>query len=39
VPCRRNDLIRLTEEAPRLLSREVILTEVTLATPNLGVLL
>lgn len=39
IPARRNDLIRLTADGPRLLSREVILTETSLKTPNLGVFL
>lgn len=39
IPARRNDLLRLTAEGPRLLRREVILTETTLKTPNLGVFL
>lgn len=39
IPARRNDLLRLTPDGPRLLSREVILTETTLKTPNLGVFL
>lgn len=39
IPARRNDLLRLTPAGPRLLSREVILTETTLKTPNLGVFL
>lgn len=39
IPARRNDLVRLTPDGPRLLSREVILTETTLKTPNLGVFL
>lgn len=39
IPCRRNDRLRLTPAGPRLLSREVILTETSLATPNLGVIL
>lgn len=39
IPARRNDLLRLTPEGPRLLRREVILTETTLKTPNLGVFL
>lgn len=39
IPCRRNDRVRLTPAGPRLLSREVILTETSLATPNLGVFL
>ena len=39
IPCRRNDRLRLTESGARLLSREVILTETSLATPNLGVFL
>jgi N,N-dimethyl phenylurea N-demethylase beta subunit len=39
IPARRNDLLRLTPEGPRLLRREVVLTEVTLKTPNLGVFL
>lgn len=39
IPCRRNDLLRITAAGLRLLSREVILTETSLATPNLGVFL
>ena len=39
IPCRRNDELRLTADGPRLLSREIILTEVALGTPNLGVFL
>ncbi|MBU6529596.1 aromatic-ring-hydroxylating dioxygenase subunit beta [Streptomyces mayonensis] len=39
IPCRRNDRIRLTAAGPRLLSREVILTETSLKTANLGVFL
>ncbi|MEU0312064.1 aromatic-ring-hydroxylating dioxygenase subunit beta [Nocardioides sp. NPDC006273] len=39
IPCRRNDTLRLTAQGPRLLTREVILTEVGIATPNLGVFL
>jgi N,N-dimethyl phenylurea N-demethylase beta subunit len=39
VPARRNDLLRLTPDGPRLLRREVVLTETTLKTPNLGVFL
>ncbi|MFI8092133.1 aromatic-ring-hydroxylating dioxygenase subunit beta [Streptomyces sp. NPDC086080] len=39
VPCRRNDRVRLTDAGPRLLSREVILTETSLKTANLGVFL
>ena len=39
IPCRRNDTLRLTAEGPRLLTREVVLTEVGLATPNLGIFL
>jgi 3-phenylpropionate/cinnamic acid dioxygenase small subunit len=39
IPCRRNDTLRLTAEGPRLLTREVVLTEVGIATPNLGVFL
>jgi 3-phenylpropionate/cinnamic acid dioxygenase small subunit len=39
IPCRRNDELRLTADGARLLSREVILTEVALGTPNLGVFL
>ena len=39
VPARRNDLLRLTDAGPRLLRREIVLTETTLKTPNLGVFL
>jgi 3-phenylpropionate/cinnamic acid dioxygenase small subunit len=39
IPCRRNDTLRLTAQGPRLLTREVVLTEVGIATPNLGVFL
>ncbi|WP_082899884.1 aromatic-ring-hydroxylating dioxygenase subunit beta [Rhodococcus phenolicus] len=39
IPCRRNDRIRLTDAGPRLLEREVILTETSLKTANLGVFL
>ncbi len=39
IPCRRNDLIRLTDAGPRLLAREVILTETSIKTPNLAVFL
>lgn len=39
IPCRRNDRLRLTSDGVRLLSREVILTETILATPNLAVIL
>lgn len=39
IPCRRNDTLRLTGEGPLLLSREVVLTEVGIATPNLGIFL
>jgi hypothetical protein len=39
IPCRRNDTLRLTPQGPRLLTREVVLTEVGIATPNLGVFL
>lgn len=39
IPCRRNDRLRLTPTGTRLLTREVILTETSLATPNLGVFL
>jgi 3-phenylpropionate/cinnamic acid dioxygenase small subunit len=39
IPARRNDRLRLTAAGPRLLSREVILTETSLKTPNLGVFL
>lgn len=39
IPCRRNDRIRLTDSGPRLLTREVILTETSLKTANLGVFL
>ncbi|WP_329343570.1 hypothetical protein OG252_45010 [Streptomyces sp. NBC_01352] len=39
IPCRRNDRVRLSAAGPRLLAREVILTETSLKTANLGVLL
>jgi 3-phenylpropionate/cinnamic acid dioxygenase small subunit len=39
IPARRNDRLRITPAGPRLLSREVILTETSLNTPNLGVFL
>jgi 3-phenylpropionate/cinnamic acid dioxygenase small subunit len=39
IPCRRNDTLRLTAQGPRLLTREVVLTEVGIATPNLGIFL
>jgi hypothetical protein len=39
IPVRRNDLVRLTDAGPLLLSREAILTETTLKTANLGVFL
>lgn len=39
IPCRRNDTLRLTSRGPLLLTREVILTETALRTPNLGVFL
>ncbi|WP_323101295.1 aromatic-ring-hydroxylating dioxygenase subunit beta [Intrasporangium sp. YIM S08009] len=39
IPARRNDLLRLLPDGPRLLRREVVLTETTLKTPNLGVFL
>lgn len=39
IPVRRNDLVRLTDAGPVLLSREAILTETTLKTANLGVFL
>ncbi|SEU32792.1 aromatic-ring-hydroxylating dioxygenase subunit beta [Nonomuraea wenchangensis] len=39
IPARRADLLRLTADGPRLLRREVVLTETTLKTPNLGVFL
>ncbi|MGO4596337.1 aromatic-ring-hydroxylating dioxygenase subunit beta [Terrabacter sp. 2RAF25] len=39
IPARRSDLLRLTPGGPRLLRREVVLTETTLKTPNLGVFL
>ncbi|WP_213571444.1 aromatic-ring-hydroxylating dioxygenase subunit beta [Rhodococcus sp. USK13] len=37
IPCRRNDNLRRTKDGLRLVTREVILTETSLATPNLGV--
>jgi len=39
IPCRRTDLIRISPEKLLLVSREVILTETSLATPNLAVIL
>lgn len=39
IPCRRNDKLRRTPDGLRLLAREVVLTEVGIATPNLGVFL
>lgn len=39
IPVRRYDLLRLTDEGPRLLKRRALLTEVVLTTPNLGVFL
>ncbi|WP_411722267.1 aromatic-ring-hydroxylating dioxygenase subunit beta [Mycetocola sp.] len=39
IPARRNDLIRITPAGARLQRREVILTETSLATPNLGLFL
>lgn len=39
IPYRRNDTLRLTRDGLRLLSREILLTEVALATPNLGLFL
>lgn len=37
IPCRRNDVLRRTEDGLRLVKREVITTETSLMTPNLGV--
>ncbi|MFJ9381306.1 aromatic-ring-hydroxylating dioxygenase subunit beta [Streptomyces sp. NPDC101455] len=39
IPVRRTDLLRLAPEGVRLLSREIVPTETSLATPNLGVFL
>lgn len=39
VPCRRNDTLRLTPQGPLLLTREIILTETAVRTPNLGIFL
>ncbi|WP_327100347.1 phenylpropionate dioxygenase [Nocardia vinacea] len=39
IPYRRNDELRLTADGPRLLRREILLTEVAIATPNLGLFL
>lgn len=39
IPVRRLDLLRLTENGPRLLKRRALLTEVVLTTPNLGIFL
>ena len=39
IPYRRNDELRITAAGPRLLFREILLTEVAIATPNLGLFL
>lgn len=39
IPVRRQDLLRLTDNGPRLLKRTALITEVVLSTPNLGVFL
>ncbi|MUL78978.1 aromatic-ring-hydroxylating dioxygenase subunit beta [Mycolicibacterium sp. CBMA 226] len=39
IPYRRNDELRITADGARLLSREILLTEVSVATPNLGLFL
>lgn len=39
IPARRTDIVRLGPNGPRLASRTVILTDVTLGTPNLGIFL
>ncbi|ULP41587.1 aromatic-ring-hydroxylating dioxygenase subunit beta [Mycobacterium lentiflavum] len=39
IPARRYDRIRISAHGPRLLSREVVLTETSVATPNLGIFL
>lgn len=39
IPVRRHDLLRLTDDGPRLLKRTALLTEVVLTTPNLGIFL
>ncbi|MCT7660662.1 aromatic-ring-hydroxylating dioxygenase subunit beta [Mycobacterium deserti] len=39
IPARRYDRIKFGGSGPQLLSREIILTETTLATPNLGIFL
>jgi 3-phenylpropionate/cinnamic acid dioxygenase small subunit len=39
IPCRRNDRLRQTDDGLRLVSREVVLTETSPVTPNLGVVL
>jgi 3-phenylpropionate/cinnamic acid dioxygenase small subunit len=39
IPCRRNDTMRRTGNGLTLLSREVLMTEVGIATPNLGIFL
>ena len=39
IPYRRNDELRITPDGARLLSREILLTEVSVATPNLGLFL
>jgi 3-phenylpropionate/cinnamic acid dioxygenase small subunit len=39
IPCRRNDVLRVGPGGLRLVSREVLLTETSLVTPNLGILL
>lgn len=39
IPCRRTDLLRLEAGGVRLVFREVLLTETSIVTPNLGVIL
>jgi N,N-dimethyl phenylurea N-demethylase beta subunit len=39
IAARRRDRIRFTDQGPRLLSRTVLLADVVLTTPNLGIFL
>lgn len=39
VPVRRQDVLRMTADGPRLARRTALVTEVVLSTPNLGVFL
>ena len=39
IPARRKDEVRITSDGARFVSRTVILTEVTMSTPNLGIFL